>query len=114
MIHQYVRDGDEIYRRSFATIRAEADLSRLPPDVAQVAHQVDHPAGVDHADRDPGDVGGQAGQIGLRADGGEGAAVDLRAVADVVDHVSPLAAATAAVVSSMSAQVRLWPSRSTR
>ena len=37
MIHEYVRDGDEIYRRSFATIRAEADLSGLPPDVAQVA-----------------------------------------------------------------------------
>ena len=31
MIHQYVRDGAEIYRRSFATIRAEADLSGLPP-----------------------------------------------------------------------------------
>ena len=37
MTRSYVRDGDEIYRRSFATIRAEADLSRLPPDVAQVA-----------------------------------------------------------------------------
>ena len=32
MIHEYVRDGAEIYRRSFATIRAEADLSGLPPD----------------------------------------------------------------------------------
>ena len=27
----YERDGAEIYRRSFATIRAEADLTRSPP-----------------------------------------------------------------------------------
>ena len=27
----YVRDGAEIYRRSFATIRAEADLDRFDP-----------------------------------------------------------------------------------
>ena len=45
MIHQYVRDGDEIYRRSFATIRAEADLSGLPPDVAQVAVRMIHACG---------------------------------------------------------------------
>jgi precorrin-8X/cobalt-precorrin-8 methylmutase len=45
MIHQYVRDGDEIYRRSFATIRAEADLSRLPLDVAQVAVRMIHACG---------------------------------------------------------------------
>jgi precorrin-8X/cobalt-precorrin-8 methylmutase len=26
----YIRDAAEIYRQSFATIRAEADLSRFP------------------------------------------------------------------------------------
>ena len=31
----YVRDAAEIYRQSFATIRAEADLSRFPDDVAR-------------------------------------------------------------------------------
>ena len=41
----YVRDGDEIYRRSFATIRAEADLSALPTDVAQVAVRMIHACG---------------------------------------------------------------------
>jgi precorrin-8X/cobalt-precorrin-8 methylmutase len=41
----YVRDGDEIYRRSFATIRAEADLSGLPPDVAQVVVRMIHACG---------------------------------------------------------------------
>ena len=45
MTHDYVRDGAEIYRRSFATIRAEADLSGLPPDVAQVAVRMIHACG---------------------------------------------------------------------
>ena len=33
----YERDGAEIYRRSFATIRAEADFAGMPEDVARVA-----------------------------------------------------------------------------
>jgi precorrin-8X/cobalt-precorrin-8 methylmutase len=41
----YVRDGAEIYRRSFATIRAEADLSRLPGDVVPVAVRMIHACG---------------------------------------------------------------------
>jgi precorrin-8X/cobalt-precorrin-8 methylmutase len=41
----YVRDGAEIYRRSFATIRAEADLSRLPADVVPVAVRMIHACG---------------------------------------------------------------------
>lgn len=43
---EYVRDGAEIYRRSFATIRAEADLSRLPADVARVAVRMIHACGM--------------------------------------------------------------------
>jgi precorrin-8X/cobalt-precorrin-8 methylmutase len=42
---EYVRDGAEIYRRSFATIRSEADLSGLPPDVAQLAVRMIHACG---------------------------------------------------------------------
>lgn len=42
----YVRDGAEIYRRSFATIRAEADLTGLPPDVARVAVRMIHACGM--------------------------------------------------------------------
>ncbi|WP_157251655.1 precorrin-8X methylmutase [Nonomuraea typhae] len=42
----YLRDGAEIYRRSFATIRAESDLTRLPPDVAQVAVRMIHSCGM--------------------------------------------------------------------
>jgi precorrin-8X/cobalt-precorrin-8 methylmutase len=42
----YIRDGAEIYRRSFATIRAEADLERFAPDEAQVAVRIIHACGM--------------------------------------------------------------------
>ncbi len=42
----YIRDGAEIYRRSFATIRAEADLAGLPMDVARVAVRMIHACGM--------------------------------------------------------------------
>lgn len=41
----YVRDGAEIYRRSFAIIRAEADLRGFPPDIAQVVVRMIHACG---------------------------------------------------------------------
>ena len=50
----YVRDGAEIYRRSFATIRAEADLSRFPADVARVVVRMIHSCGMTDL---PADVG---------------------------------------------------------
>ena len=42
----YVRDGAEIYRRSFATIRAEADLGGLPEDVSRVVVRMIHACGM--------------------------------------------------------------------
>lgn len=44
-MHDYIRDGAEIYRQSFATIRAEADLSRFTPDIAQVVVRMIHASG---------------------------------------------------------------------
>ncbi|AKK05913.1 precorrin-8X methylmutase [Corynebacterium mustelae] len=41
----YITNGDEIYRRSFATIRAESDLSRFDDQQAQVAVRMIHAAG---------------------------------------------------------------------
>ncbi|MFF3223911.1 precorrin-8X methylmutase [Nocardia suismassiliense] len=41
----YLTDGAEIYRRSFAMIRAEADLDRFPPEVAQVVVRMIHGCG---------------------------------------------------------------------
>ena len=46
MSYEYERDGAEIYRRSFATIRAEAALDGLPADVAQVAVRMIHACGM--------------------------------------------------------------------
>lgn len=42
----YLRDGDEIYRRSFATIRAEANLDNLPADLVAVAIRLIHTCGM--------------------------------------------------------------------
>ena len=42
----YIRDGAEIYRQSFATIRAESNLSGLSEDEAQVAVRMIHSCGM--------------------------------------------------------------------
>jgi precorrin-8X/cobalt-precorrin-8 methylmutase len=41
----YTRDAAEIYRQSFATIRAEADLARFPDDVSRVVVRLIHTCG---------------------------------------------------------------------
>lgn len=41
----YVREGAEIYRRSFAMIREETDLSRFPDDVSGVVVRMIHACG---------------------------------------------------------------------
>jgi precorrin-8X/cobalt-precorrin-8 methylmutase len=41
----YTRDAAEIYRQSFATIRAEADLTGLPADVSKVVVRLIHTCG---------------------------------------------------------------------
>ncbi|MGF1591234.1 MAG: precorrin-8X methylmutase [Pleurocapsa sp.] len=46
MTIEYIRDGDEIYRQSFAIIRSEANLSSLPPDLAKVAVRLIHSCGM--------------------------------------------------------------------
>lgn len=42
----YLRDPKEIYRRSFAAIRAECDLTRLPAELAPVALRLVHACGM--------------------------------------------------------------------
>ena len=44
--YDYLRDGAEIYRRSFATIREEADLSALPPSAHGLAVRMVHACGM--------------------------------------------------------------------
>ena len=44
-MYDYEKDGAAIYRGSFATIRAEADLTGLPEDVSRVAVRMIHACG---------------------------------------------------------------------
>ncbi|MET9254603.1 precorrin-8X methylmutase [Streptomyces sp. NPDC048182] len=50
--YDYEKDGAAIYRESFATIRAEADLAALPADVGQVAVRMIHACGMTDLVRD--------------------------------------------------------------
>jgi precorrin-8X/cobalt-precorrin-8 methylmutase len=51
---EYVRDGAEIYRRSFATIRAEAGLHGLEPVLERVVVRMIHACGMVDLARDVG------------------------------------------------------------
>lgn len=42
----YIKDGAEIYRRSFAIIRGEADLARFTPEEERVAVRIIHACGM--------------------------------------------------------------------
>jgi precorrin-8X/cobalt-precorrin-8 methylmutase len=42
----YTKDADAIYRESFSIIRAEADLSSFPPDLARVVVRMIHACGM--------------------------------------------------------------------
>ena len=46
MPHSYITDGAEIYRQSFATIRAEAALDGFTPEEEIVAVRMIHAAGM--------------------------------------------------------------------
>lgn len=65
----YIRDGQEIYRRSFAIIRSEANLERIPADLEKLAVRVAHACGmpdvVDDLMFSPG--AGSAGRAALAA-----------------------------------------------
>ena len=50
--YDYISDGAEIYRRSFAIIRGESDLSRFSKDEARVAVRVIHACGMVDVARD--------------------------------------------------------------
>jgi precorrin-8X/cobalt-precorrin-8 methylmutase len=66
---EYLKDGGEIYRRSFSTIRSETDLSAIPEDLKAVAVRMVHACGmvdvVDDLDCSP-DVG-RAARSALQA-----------------------------------------------
>ncbi len=78
----YIRDGQEIYRQSFATIRAEADLAAIPADLEKLAVRVIHACGmvdvVDELRFSPG--AGASGRAALAA--GAPILCDARMVAE--------------------------------
>ncbi len=78
----YLRDGQAIYRQSFATIRAEARLEGIPADLEKLAVRVIHACGmvdiVDDLVFSPG--AGLAGQQALRQ--GASLLCDARMVAE--------------------------------
>ena len=49
--YDYIRDGDAIYRQSFAIIRAETDLSRFSAEEAEIAVRMVHACGLPEAAR---------------------------------------------------------------
>lgn len=67
--HDYLREGAAIYAASFATIRAEADLSAVPPAVEAAAVRVIHACGMVDVVAD----------LAFSADVGDAARVALRA-----------------------------------
>ena len=80
----YLRDPEEIYRRSFAIVRADTDLSRLPPDLHDVAVRIVHACGMPDvvADLDWGGDPAAAGRSALTRGGP--VLTDSRMVADGV------------------------------
>jgi precorrin-8X/cobalt-precorrin-8 methylmutase len=80
----YIRDGQEIYRQSFATIRAEANLAAIPADLEKLAVRVIHACGMVDAIDDlrfsPG--AGAAGRAALAS--GAPILCDARMVAEGV------------------------------
>ncbi|WP_334016687.1 precorrin-8X methylmutase [Burkholderia gladioli] len=78
----YLRDGQEIYRQSFATIRSEADLSAIPADLEKLAVRVIHACGMVDivADLRFSAGAGQAGRDALAA--GAPILCDARMVAE--------------------------------
>ncbi|HVJ33592.1 MAG TPA: precorrin-8X methylmutase [Terriglobia bacterium] len=80
----YIRDGQEIYRRSFAIIRAEADLGRIPADLEKLAVRVAHASGMVDVIADIGFSAGAgaSGRAALAA--GAPILADCRMVADGV------------------------------
>ena len=77
----YVRDGAEIYRQSFATIRAEAELDRFPADLAQVVVRMIHACGMTDLPRDVACSPGLVGQARAALRGGAPILCDAQMVA---------------------------------
>jgi precorrin isomerase len=77
----WLRDPAEIYRRSFATIRAEAELDRLPEPVRPLAVRMIHACGMTDLVADLRSDGDPAGAVRTALAGRAPVLVDARMVA---------------------------------
>jgi precorrin-8X/cobalt-precorrin-8 methylmutase len=85
-LHDYIRDGAEIYRRSFAIIRAEAELSRFTVEEERVAVRIIHASGMVEV---AGDIAFSAGAVaaGIKAlEAGAPILCDAKMVSNGVTH----------------------------
>ncbi len=80
-LHDYIRDGAAIYRRSFAIIRAEAELARFTAEEERVAVRVIHACGMVEV----------AGDIAFSADAARAGMSALAAGAPVLCDASMVA-----------------------
>jgi len=81
-------NGIGVHETQIGVIDKDGNLVPVNGDDAagerEVVDQVHLPAGVDHPDRDLGEIPGQRREVGLGPDGGERAAVDLPSVMEVL------------------------------
>ncbi len=100
----YIRDGAAIYEKSFAMIRSESDLSKVPADLEKLVVRLIHSCGIPEIVPDIA-ASPQAGTIG-RAALAQGAAIlcDAHMVADGVTR-SRLSANNAVICTLREAQV---------
>ncbi len=84
VLPDYIRDPAEIYRRSFATVRAEADLSAVPAALEGIAVRLIHACGMLDIVGELAWHGDPAGAGRRALDGGAPILVDARMVADGV------------------------------
>lgn len=82
MPHNYEKDGAAIYRQSFATIRAEADLARFDPDEEPVVVRMIHAAGLVGLERDVAFTPGMATAARAALEGGAPILCDARMVSE--------------------------------
>ena len=104
----YIRDGQAIYRQSFATIRAEANLAGIPADLEKLAVRVIHACGmVDVVD----DLRRPAPAAAAPRHAGAAILCDARMVAEGVTR-SRLPAANRVICTLNEADVRRSPRNS--
>jgi precorrin-8X/cobalt-precorrin-8 methylmutase len=83
-LDDYIRDPREITRRSFEIVRAETDLSALPPEIGEVALRVVHACGMPEIVADLA-FGGDLATAGRTAlQGGAAVLADCEMVAEGV------------------------------